>query len=192
MKSWIKFSLLTVALILYFWFIVNSVNIIGAITKILIVALLLLGMENVRRDKEKIFILHSDIEQLKKMEQGEFVEYVANLYKSLGYFIDLLKSKDDLGCDIIARKKQDVICIKCVSGEKEVDLLPLQQVHGSLNLYKANKALLITTGSYTDKAKQFAKANHIEIIGQDKLIKQIAKVINQKTVARASSSTQEA
>ncbi|MEG0951122.1 MAG: restriction endonuclease, partial [Niameybacter sp.] len=141
MKKWIKTSLLAGSLLLYFWFILRSDNIINALTKILIVALLLLGMESMRRDKEKTFILHSDMKHIKKMDQIEFVEYIASLYKRLGYFIDLIKSKEELGCDLIARKQQEVVCIKCISGIEEVGLLPLQQVYGSKNLYKANKSI---------------------------------------------------
>ncbi|WP_053982418.1 restriction endonuclease [Niameybacter massiliensis] len=191
MKTWIKISLFASALLLYFWFILRSSNIISALTKILIVALLLLGMESVRRDREKTFLMCSDINQIKKMEQDEFVAYTANLYKRLGYFIDLLKSKDELGCDIIARKKQDIICIKCVSGAEEIGILPLQQVYGSMNLYKANKCMLITTGTYNEKAKQFAKANHVNLIDQQELLKKIMKVTNEKETTKVSSSTQE-
>lgn len=191
MKRWIKICLFASALLLYFWFILRSDNIISAITKILIVALLLLGMESIRRDKEKTFLMCSDINQVKKMEQDEFVAYTASLYKRLGYFIDLLKSKDELGCDIIARKKQDVICIKCIVGTDEIDILPLQQVYGSMNLYKANKCILITAGTYSEKAKQFAKANHVELIDQQRLLKIIMKVTNEKETATISSSTQE-
>lgn len=191
MKTWIKISLFASALLLYFWFILRSSNIISALTKILIVALLLLGMESVRRDREKTFLMCSDINQIKKMEQDEFVAYTANLYKRLGYFIDLLKSKDELGCDIIARKKQDIICIKCVSGTEEIGILPLQQVYGSMNLYKANKCMLITTSTYSEKAKQFAKANHVNLIDQQELLKKIMKVTNEKEATKVSSSTQE-
>lgn len=191
MKTWIKISLFASALLLYFWFILRSSNIISALTKILIVALLLLGMESVRRDREKTFLMCSDINQIKKMEQDEFVAYTANLYKRLGYFIDLLKSKDELGCDIIARKKQDIICIKCVSGAEEIGILPLQQVYGSMNLYKANKCMLITTSTYSEKAKQFAKANHVNLIDQQELLKKIMKVTNEKETTKVSSSTQE-
>lgn len=191
MKTWIKISLFASALLLYFWFILRSSNIISALTKILIVALLLLGMESVRRDREKTFLMCSDINQIKKMEQDEFVAYTANLYKRLGYFIDLLKSKDELGCDIIVRKKQDIICIKCVSGAEEIGILPLQQVYGSMNLYKANKCMLITTGTYSEKAKQFAKANHVNLIDQQELLKKIMKVTNEKETTKVSSSTQE-
>ncbi|MDA3730543.1 restriction endonuclease [Niameybacter massiliensis] len=191
MKTWIKISLFVSALLLYFWFILRSSNIISALTKILIVALLLLGMESVRRDREKTFLMCSDINQIKKMEQDEFVAYTANLYKRLGYFIDLLKSKDELGCDIIAREKQDIICIKCVSGAEEIGILPLQQVYGSMNLYKANKCMLITTSTYSEKAKQFAKANHVNLIDQQELLKKIMKVTNEKEATKVSSSTQE-
>ena len=126
------------------------------------------------------------------MDDREFIEYNAYLYKKLGYFMDLPKSKEDLGCDIIARKKQEVICIKCISGVETIDLLPLQQVYGSLNLYKANKGMIVTTGSFTERAKQFAKANKVDLVDQELLIKQIAKVTLDKGMVRTSSSTQEA
>lgn len=192
MNKWIRIILYVIAGALYFGLVLKSDNLVSAITKIIVVALLLLGMEAIRRDREKVFAIHSDIGQLKAMENEQFIEYIARLYKKLGYYIDLVKTNQELGCDLIARKNQDVICIKCISEEKEIDLLPLQEIYGSKNLYKANKCLMITPHYYTIKAKQFAKANHIELVDQTALIKLINKALNGKKYSEQSTSTQEA
>lgn len=191
MNKWIRIILCSIAVILYFGLVLKSDNLVSAIIKIIVVALLLLGMEAVRRDREKVFVIHSDVGQLKAMENDQFIEYSARLYKKLGYYIDLVKTDQKLGCDLIARKKQEVICIRCISEEKEIDLLPLQEVYGSKNLYKANRCLVITPYQYTIKAKQFAKANHIELVDQTALIKLISKALNGKQYPAQSASTQE-
>lgn len=191
MDKLIRMVLLTLALGMYFLFIFKSDNIVMAIIKIMIVALLLFGMEAIRRDRDKVFIIHSDITRLKNMKNEEFVEYVAQLYKKLGYYIDPIKKEKDLGCDLIIRKNRDVICVKCMS-EGEIDLKPLQEVYGSKNLYRANKSLVVTPNTYTDKALQFAKANHIALVDQLELIKLITKAIGSKTSELSSPNTQEA
>ncbi|MBC8580033.1 restriction endonuclease [Zhenhengia yiwuensis] len=192
MDKFIRVILFTIALGMYFLFILKSDNIVIAVTKIMIVALLLLGMEAIRRDREKVFLIHSDITRLKNMKNSEFMEYVAQLYKKLGYYIDPIKKDKDLGCDLIVRKNRDVICIKCISEEAEVNLEPLQAAYGSKNLYRANKSLVITPNGYTDKAKQFARANHMILVDQMELIKLITKAIGNKDSEMSAPNTQEA
>lgn len=192
MDKLIRMMLLTLALGMYFLFIFKSDNIVMAIIKIMIVALLLFGMEAIRRDRDKVFIIHSDITRLKNMKNEEFVEYIAQLYKKLGYYIDPIKKEKDLGCDLIIRKNRDVICVKCMSEGEEIDLKPLQEVYGSKNLYRANKSLVVTPNTYTDKALQFAKANHITLVDQLELIKLITKAVGSKTNEISSPNTQEA
>lgn len=192
MNKWIRIVLLALAIILYFGLVLKSDNIVSAIIKVVVVALLLLGMESIRRNREKVFVLHSDIGQLKTMEDKAFIEYIAQLYKKLGYYIDLIKTDQKLGCDLVARKNQNVICIRCISEQKEIDLLPLQEVYGSKNLYKANKCIVITPHYYTDRAKQFAKGNHITLVDQTTLIKLISKALNNKKYSMQATSTQEA
>lgn len=192
MNKCIRIILFVIALGLYFGLVLKSDNIVMALTKIIMVALLLLGMEAIRRDREKVFAIHSDIGKLKAMKNSELIEYVAQLYKKLGYYIDPIKKEKDLGCDLIARRNHDVICMRCISEQTEIDLLPLQELYGSKNLYKANKTLLITPNDYTDRAKQFAKANHIVLIDQMELIKLISKALGSKAVEINTPSTQEA
>ena len=192
MDKLIRMMLLALALGMYFLFIFKSDNIVMAIIKIMIVALLLFGMEAIRRDRDKVFIIHSDITRLKNMKNEEFVEYIAQLYKKLGYYIDPIKKEKDLGCDLIIRKNRDVICVKCMSEGEEIDLKPLQEVYGSKNLYRANKSLVVTPNTYTDKALQFAKANHITLVDQLELIKLITKAVGSKTNEISSPNTQEA
>lgn len=192
MDKLIRIVLLTLALGMYFLFIFKSDNIVMAVIKIMIVALLLFGMEAIRRDREKVFLIHSDVTRLKSMKNDEFIEYVAQLYKKLGYYIDPIKKEKDLGCDLIIRKNRDVICVKCISEVEQVSLEPLQEVYGSKNLYRANKSLVITPNGYTEKAKQFAKANHMVLVDQLELIKLITKAIGNKVNDVPSANTQEA
>lgn len=192
MNKLIRIILLTVALGMYFVFIFKSDNIVIAIIKIIVVALLLFGMEAIRRDREKVFLIHSDITRLKNMKNDEFIEYVAQLYKKLGYYIDPIKKEKDLGCDLIIRKNRDVICVKCISEVEQVSLEPLQAVYGSKNLYRANKSLVITPNGYTERAKQFARANHMMLVDQLELIKLITKAIGSKVDELPSANTQEA
>lgn len=192
MDKLIRIVLLTLALGMYFLFIFKSDNIVMAVIKIMIVALLLFGMEAIRRDREKVFLIHSDVTRLKSMKNDEFIEYVAQLYKKLGYYIDPIKKEKDLGCDLIIRKNRDVICVKCISEVEQVSLEPLQEVYGSKNLYRANKSLVITPNGYTEKAKQFARANHMVLVDQLELIKLITKAIGNKVNDVPSANTQEA
>lgn len=192
MKKGLNMILLIASLVLYFWYIVNSTNIISALGKVLIVAFLLLGMENGRRTQERTFLDHSNEEKLRQMSERELKEYVSYLYKKLGYFIDLPKKKEGLAYSIVARKRKQVLLIRCVSGEEPVDKPVLEEVNEAQNKYKNSQGMIVATSGFTQEAKEFAKVQGIELVDQEQLIRRLEKVDLGKHISSSSPSTQQA
>ncbi len=77
------------AVYLYYIFIANDFSILRAIIKILIVSLLLVTMERIKRKSSKKFFAHSSIEAIDKMSEITFIAYIGEMYKRLGYQVNV-------------------------------------------------------------------------------------------------------
>ena len=100
----------------------------------------------------------------------EFEEYVANLYKELGYKIEeVTKKSGDQGADVIAYKNNIKYVIQVKFYNNPVGNKAVQEVVGAKGMYKADKGIVITNSTFTQSAIELAKANNIELVNGEKI-----------------------
>lgn len=100
----------------------------------------------------------------------DFEEYVANLYKKLGYTIEeVTKKSGDQGADVIANKDGRKYVIQSKYYNSPVGNKAVQEVVASIKMYGANQAIVVTNNNFTPSAIELAKANGVELINGDKL-----------------------
>ena len=175
----IRIFLLILAGVLYVSVIGRSATMFSAIGLILLMALLLMGMESVKRKKDKNFTIQSEMTQVSEMDRDKLILYTAQLFKRLGYYISPIPKDKDKGADLIIRKGTQVICVRCEAGAQE-DILPIQKIYGSMRCYKAKKCLLVTTGYISEDVKDYAKCNHVQMIDRDHLLTMIRQVVKKE------------
>lgn len=97
----------------------------------------------------------------------EFEDFIAELFKKMGYNTEVTSKTGDYGIDVIAKERNDVIAIqvKKYSKGNNVSNRDVQRLLGAMHLrtIKANKAILITTSDFTIQAKEQAKESPIEL-----------------------------
>lgn len=127
----------------------------------------------------KISEKHSGVNLLNKLRSlssNEFEEYIAFLFKKLGYKSEVVGKSHDGGVDVIIEKdglKQYIQCKKYNSRNKAT-LHDVRDFYGSLVDFLANsKGYFITTGSFTLEAEEFAKDKPIELVDGFKLLEYI-------------------
>lgn len=99
-----------------------------------------------------------------------FEEYVANLYKNLGFTIETVTKKSgDQGADVIAYKDNLKYVIQAKFYTGTVGNKAVQEVVASMSLYKADKGIVITNSSFTMAAMELAVANKIELVDGEKI-----------------------
>lgn len=107
--------------------------------------------------------LNNHPEKLYELTPRKFEELVADIFKDLGFDVELTKATRDGGRDIIARIKNGVVdfltyieCKKYSSSNKVgVDIIrKVQGVHYTKN---ANKSIIVTTSFFTKDAREEAK-----------------------------------
>ena len=100
----------------------------------------------------------------------EFEEYVANLYKKLGYRIEeVTKKSGDQGADVIAYKDNVKYVIQVKFYSNPVGNKAVQEVVASIGMYKADKGIVVTNSTFTSSAVGLANANNIELVDGEKI-----------------------
>jgi restriction system protein len=124
----------------------------------------------------------TDIETIDKMNGIDFEHYIRELYIKQGYIANTTNTSHDFGADIIAKKNNEKICIQAKRYNKNINvgISAVQEVIGSINYYKANKGIVITTSNFTKSAIQLSQKNNITLIDRTELQSMIFKTIKTK------------
>jgi hypothetical protein len=101
------------------------------------------------------------------MSPYEFEELLADLFKKMGYEVEVTPKSGDYGIDVVARNQNDVIAIqaKKYSTANKVSNRDVQRLLGAMQLQtvRANKGILITTSDFTAQAVEQSKGTPVEL-----------------------------
>lgn len=95
------------------------------------------------------------------MNGYEFEALIGNRFSSLGYPVRHTPGSRDQGADLIIQKGRDVIAIQVKNYSGPVGNGAIQEVVASMGIYKANKAMVISSSTYTPSAIELAEANNV-------------------------------
>ena len=105
---------------------------------------------------------------MKAISPIDFEKLTQTVLNSKGLVAELTKKTGDGGIDIIAYNKQPVIggkyIIQCKRYNGSVGEPIIRDLYGVVCSERANKGILITTGTFTQSAKKFALDKQIELI----------------------------
>ena len=107
----------------------------------------------------------------------EFENFIGDLFKKMGYEVDLTPISSDFGADVIAKNQNETIAIqvKRNSSGNNVGVQEINQVLGSMHYYKANRSIVITTSDFTKQAIKASENAPLELWGREKLFKAVEK-----------------
>ena len=116
------------------------------------------------------------LHDIDRMSGKEFEEFVAELFKKLGYETSITKASADQGIDVLATKQDTTIGIqaKCYSGQ--VGNHAIMEAVAGCKYYKANKCMVITNSTFTPSAIKLAEANDVELWDRNVLEKKMDEV----------------
>jgi len=118
--------------------------------------------------REILFIFWKP-KKMKDVESMTGIDYeiaCANRLASEGYrHIKRTPASGDFGADIIAvDKKGRRVCFQCKKYKSNVGVSAVQEVHASKAHYNAQRAVVLTTASFTVAARKLARENGVELI----------------------------
>lgn len=108
------------------------------------------------------------VEQLRKLTSGAFEEYIAQIYRQLGYKATVTPRTGDGGKDIILVDTQGrklYIECKCYSKQSVVGRPVIQKLIGAAVADRAIPWATVTTGRFTKQAKAEAQKVGVKCIG---------------------------
>lgn len=124
---------------------------------------------------KKVAVSNTDINtKLKRFDGVSFECAAANLLASMGYKI--MKGFDsrrnimngptagDAGVDIRCRKGDKVLIVQCKHTQKPIGRPEIQQAVGANDTNRGGKVLVISTGGFTEQAKEYAQRANTYVI----------------------------
>ena len=145
---------------------------------IIILCVLLLFILTIYSDtlfwKDKSAIEYRSLSDLKRMHPFKFEDYVAKLYKNMGYSVKQTKRTGDGGKDIVATKNGQTYFVECKRYSDPINVHKMRDFVGACVLGgKDVKGIYVTTSSFTNDAKSAANRIGIQMIDGNKLMSMI-------------------
>lgn len=112
---------------------------------------------------------------LSRLSPSQFEDFIGLLFKSMGYEVIDLPYVGDYGADLVAKRNGEtiVVQVKKYGLGHRVGAPEVQKTLGSIWKYNANKAILVTTSTFTAKAYDQAAGAPIELWDRKKLKKML-------------------
>lgn len=151
---------------------------ISYVIAIIILCVLLLFILTTYSDtlfwKDKSAIEYRSLSDLKRMHPFKFEDYVAKLYKNMGYSVKQTKRTGDGGKDIVATKNGQTYFVECKRYSDPINVHKMRDFVGACVLGgKDVKGIYVTTSSFTNDAKSAANRIGIQMIDGNKLMSMI-------------------
>lgn len=108
--------------------------------------------------------------KVQDMNALEFEEFVANLFREMGYAVETTAKSGDHGIDIFLRKDDQLIAVQCKRWDAPVGEPVIRDFLGSLTGAGANSGYVITSSTFTSSAYSFAQDKAIKLIDLDALM----------------------
>ncbi len=143
--------------------------------------------------KRNMLEKQKDLDTVSNLNWKEFEELVGEAYRRQGYFV-LENSSDgpDGGVDLRLRKDGELVLVQCKHWKaRNVNVKIVRELYGIMTSRKANRGIVVTYGSFTQDAKEFAHGKPLDLVDGQKLMALIELVQkNHKTDKDTSSSMQ--
>lgn len=127
--------------------------------------------------EKQLELYNSQFEDKWKKLKGVRLEKLAGeLFKKMGYRVELTPVTGDAGIDLILYKSGEKIVVQCKGHKKPVGPKDARELFGALHSTDANKAILISTNGFTQGVLRFIRQKPIELLSSKEIAKMSQKV----------------
>ena len=103
----------------------------------------------------------------------DFEQFLSDFFRYCGYTVSLTKSSYDGGCDLVLERFQERTAVQAKRQKNPVGKKAVAEVYASKNLYHCQRALVISSSSFTTLAKKLALVNEVELWDRKHLLREI-------------------
>ncbi len=121
--------------------------------------------------KKKLLDKQKDLNSIKSLSWREFEELVAEAYRRKGYsVVENDGSGPDGGVDLLLRKDGNLFLVQCKQWKSyKVDVRVAREMYGVMTAKHAHGVIIITSGLFTQEAKNFAADKPIDLVEGNQL-----------------------
>ena len=107
------------------------------------------------------------------MDPEEFEIFMKRIFEGMGYNVKLTAHRKDYGADLILSSGEirQLVELKCYSIRNKVGNQEIRKTIGALQKHNCQKAIFITTSSFTEAAYEQSKESPILLIDNQALMK---------------------
>jgi restriction system protein len=119
-----------------------------------------------RQQRAAFLRQHLDIDWLNRLTWQDFERQVAEVYRQQGYRVDEVGGGGaDGGVDLRLRRGGQTSIVQCKRWKRyKVGVKPVRELYGVMAAEKADRAIFIASGVYTDEALRFAEGKPVELV----------------------------
>lgn len=146
---------------------------LGALGLLLLLALRLAALRRSRilRQLDPRRITLKDIDGM--LDGSDFERYLHRLFEALGYAeVHRTSASGDFGADLVYEDRygaRTVLQAKRYAMSNPVGLSAVQEVYGSMRVYGAQRAVVLTSGRYTSACRKLAAYNGVVLLDREDL-----------------------
>lgn len=163
------FRLLTVVLVgAIGWYFTNTFN--GVLYAIALYYILKISFKIWRKFHRFSRLRKAGIKQIDQMTGEEFEQFLGMLFKKRGYKVSFTAASGDYGADLLLKDRDELIAVQAKRYSDSVGVKAVQEIIGSLKMYDATQAWVVTNSYFTKQAIKLAEMNDVYLIDRDELI----------------------
>lgn len=127
----------------------------------------------------------SGIKDIDRFGGKTFEQYLAVLFKRLGYKVERTKFTGDYGGDLVLRKEGVRTVVQAKRYSKAVGVRAVQEVVAAKGYYECHETMVVSNSAYTKQARELAAKNDVELWDREMLIQQLTATGAKQSAQRA-------
>ena len=135
--------------------------------------------------KRKLLDRQESIDTVRNLNWKEFEELVGEAYRRQGYTVyENTGAGPDGGIDLTLKKNGELILVQCKQWRNiKVGVDKVRELYGVQISQNANKSILMTSGFFTQEAKNFAANKPIDLVEGSQLLEFVKNVQRDRKAA---------
>ena len=126
------------------------------------------------------------LERIRRLSWQDFEEFIAEIYRGEGYHVEKTGGgRADGGYDLVLLRENISVLVQCKHWlTYQVGVPRIRELAGAMQKVGATGGVFVTTGAFTQPARQFATGMPIELVDGKALVRRLSLGQEQATVGQ--------
>ena len=116
-------------------------------------------------EREKQYLARIErLDQLGAMSAREFEQFIASLFRRIGYAVEITTASADKGVDLFLERDGRNAIVQCKKYKGNVGQPTIRDFYGTMIHNKADQGYIVTTGTFSLPAQNWARGKQIHLV----------------------------